>query len=115
MKINIDGRILVSTLVENFKKECGGTLRVYKNNTRCDGSEKLITLATQTGTYECRLSKTVEGFEKDMKDNFGLKVQIASPDDWVLALDNMTLSNLTSIPKKATKQDMDVLKAKYGK
>lgn len=115
MEIKVDGRLLVSTLCANFKKEFGGTLRIYNGNKRCDGSEKIAALAKTTGSYECRPSKTVGGFEKDMMDRFGLKIQIASADDWVLALDQMTLSKLPEIPKNATKADMDVLKSKYAK
>ena len=115
MEIKIDGRLLVSTLCANFKKEFGGTLRIYNGNKRCDGSEKIADLAKATGSYECRPSKTVGGFEKDMMEKFGLKIQIASADDWVLALDQMTLSKLPEIPKNATKADMEVLKSKYAK
>lgn len=114
MEIKIDGRLLVKTLCERFKEEFGGTLRVYNGNKRCDGSEKVADLVKATGSYECRNNKTVGGFEKEMMDQFGLKVQIASADDWVLALDAMTLNKLTEIPKNATKADMDSLKSKYG-
>lgn len=115
MEIKIDGRLLVSTLCDRFKKEFGGTLRVYKGNKRCTGAEKVSDLVTATGTYECRSSKTVGGFEQDLMKNFRLKVQVASADDWVLALDAMTLSKLPEIPKNATKAQMEVLKSKYGK
>jgi len=115
MEIKIDGRLLVSTLCARVKEEFGGTLRVYNGVKRCDGSEKVADLAKATGSYECRSSKTVGGFEKEMMDQFGLKIQIASADDWVLALDQMTLSKLPEIPNNATKAQMEGLKAKYGK
>lgn len=115
MEIKIDGRLLVSTLCNNFKEEFGGTLRVYQGQKRCTGSEKVSELATATGTYSCRGSKTVRGFDEDMKEQFGLIVQVASPDDFVLALDEMTLSKLPEIPANARKADMEHLKAKYGK
>ena len=115
MEIKVDGRLLVSTLCERFKKEFGGTLRVYQGNKRCTGAEKVADLVKETGSYECRSSKTVGGFENDMMDKFGMKVQVASADDWVLALDQMTLAKLTEIPKQATKADMESLKSKYGK
>ena len=111
MEIKVDGRLLVSTLCDNFKKEFGGTLRVYQGQKRLTGAEKVSEIATKTGSYECRGSKTVGGFEKDMMANFGLK----SADDWVLALDEMTLAKLPEIPKNAKKADMDALKAKYAK
>lgn len=115
MEIKIDGRLLVSTLCDRFKEEFGGTLRVYNGNKRCTGAEKVTEVATSTGAYECRGSKTVGGFEKDLLAQFGIKVQVASADDWVLALDEMTLAKLPEIPKNATKAQMEDLKAKYGK
>lgn len=115
MEIKIDGRLLVSTLCDRFKKEFGGTLRVYNGNKCCTGDEKVADLVSATGTYECRGSKTVAGFINDIKEQFGLKVKVASSDDWVLALDNMTLAKLPEIPKNATKKDMESLKSKYAK
>ena len=115
MEIKVDGRLLVSTLCDRFKEEFGGTLRVYQGNKRLTGAEKVADIATATGSYECRASKTVGGFENDMMDKFGLKVQVASADDWVLALDQMTLAKLPEIPKQATKADMESLKSKYAK
>ena len=51
-----------------------------------------------------------------MLEDFGIKVQVASPDDWVLALDGITLANLKNIKKNATKADMEELVAyKRGK
>lgn len=115
MEIKVDGRLLVSTLCKRFKDEFGGTLRVYQGQKRLTGDEKVSEVATKTGSYECRGSKTVGGFEKDMMTNFGLKVQVASCDDHVLALDEMTLAKLPDIPKMARKADMDALKSKYVK
>lgn len=115
MEIKVDGRLLVSTLCSRFKEEFGGTLRVYQGNKRLTGVEKVADIATATGSYECRGSKTVGGFEKDLLDKFGIKVQVASADDWVLALDQMTLAKLPDIPKQATKADMESLKSKYAK
>ena len=115
MEIKVDGRLLVSTLCKRFKEEFGGTLRVYNGNKRCTGSEKVTEVSTKTGTYECRGSKTVGGFVQDLAKNFGIKVKVASDDDWVLALDEMTLSKLPEIPKNATKADMETLKSKYAK
>ena len=54
---------------------------------------------------------TVGKFEKEILEVFGIKVQVASPDDWVLALDGITLANLKNIKKNATKADMEELVA----
>ena len=59
----------------------------------------------------CRASRTVGKFEKEMLEVFGIKVQVASPDDWVLALDGITLGNLKNIKNNATKADMEELVA----
>ncbi len=107
MIIKIDGRYLVSTLCKNFKDEFGGTLRVYDGTRRCDGSEKVRDLCTKEGgTYECRGNKSVGMFEKDMKDLFGLKVQVASADDFILALDEMTIAKVKEIPEKTSKSQL---------
>lgn len=45
-------------------------------------------------------------FEKDMKDLFGLKVQVASADDFILALDYMTIAKVKEIPEKTTKSQL---------
>lgn len=111
----IDGRMTVRQLKENFKKEFEGTLRVYDGREKADDNATLAAIRqnddVKKGEYACRASRTVGKFEQEMLEVFGIKVQVASPDDWVLALDGITLANLKNIKKNATKADMEELVA----
>ena len=113
-EFKIDGRMTVKTLKEKFKKEFEGTLRVYNGREKADDSATLAAIRTgdaKGGKLVCRASRTVGKFEQEMMEVFGIKVQVASPDDWVLALDGITLANLKNIPKQARKADMEELVA----
>ena len=46
-----------------------------------------------------------------MRDVFGIKIQVATPDDWTLSLDGITLAKLKEIPEKCSKADMESLVA----
>lgn len=112
-EFRIDGRMTVRQLKENFKKEFEGTLRVYNGKELADDSATLASIRknddVKGGELVCRSSRTVRAFKQEMLDVFGLKVKVASPDDWVLALDGITLANLKNIKKNATRGDMEEL------
>jgi hypothetical protein len=105
----------VRTLKESFKSEFGGTLRVYNGRELADDGATLAAIRkvddVKTGEYVCRANRTVGAFEKEMKEVFGIRIQVASPDDWILALDGITLANLRNIKRNATKADMEELVA----
>lgn len=111
-EIKIDGRMKVKTLKELFFNEFGGVLRVYNGNKTADDDATLASIRSNDvaqGELICRSSRTVGGFEKEMLDVFGIKVKIATKDDWVLVLDGITLSKVKDIPEKATKASMEEL------
>jgi hypothetical protein len=114
-EFRIHGRMTVRQLKENFKKEFEGTLRVYNGREKAEDNATLASIRksdeVKGGELICRASRTVGKFEQEMLEAFGIKVQVASPDDWVLALDGITLSNLKNIKKNATKADMEELVA----
>lgn len=113
-ELKINGRMTVKTLKENFKKEFEGTLRVYNGKKIAEDSATLASIRSEDakgGELVCRANRTVGGFEKEMKEVFGINVQVASPDDFVLALDGITLANLKNIKKYSSKADMEVLLA----
>lgn len=114
-EFKIDGRMTVRQLKENFKNEFEGTLRVYDGREKADDNATLAAIRqnddVKVGELVCRASRTVGKFEQEMLEVFGIKVQVASPDDWVLALDGITLANLKNIKKNATKADMEELVA----
>lgn len=110
--LTIDGRLKVKTLKDNFKEAFGGTLRVYNGNKKTDDDATLASIRTNdtaSGEVECTENMTVGEFETELAEKFGIKVQVASPDDWVLALDEYTLSTVCDIPKNATKAKMQEL------
>ena len=113
-EFKIDGRMTVRTLKENFKNTFEGTLRVYDGREKADDSATLASIRkndVKTGEYVCRGSRTVGKFIKEMEEVFGISVKVASPDDWVLALDGITLANLKNIKNNSTKADMEELVA----
>ena len=113
-EFKIDGRMTVRKLKENFKNEFEGTLRVYNGRELADEKATLAAIRkgeAKGGEFICRASRTVGKFEEEMKEVFGIRVQVASPDDYILALDGITLANLKNIKEKATKADMEELVA----
>ena len=113
-EFKIDGRMTVRTLKESFKKEFEGTLRVYNGRELADDNATLASIRqdeAKGSELVCRASRTVGKFEKEMREVLGIKVQVASPDDYVLALDGITLANIKNIKKYATKADMEELVA----
>lgn len=109
--LKVSGRMTVKRLKENFKNEFGGTLRVYDGREKADDNATLASIRrnedAKGGELVCNRHLTVGSFERRMRDIFGIKVQVATPDDWTLALDGITLSKLKDIPEKTSKADME--------
>ena len=107
----IHGRMLVKTLKEQFFNEFGGVLRVYDGNKKAADDVTLASIrandAAKGGELTCRANRTVGKFEKEMWNVFGIKVQVATKDDWVLVLDGITLNTIKEIPNNATRPDME--------
>ena len=105
----------VKRLKENFKNEFGGTLRVYDGREKADDNATLASIRrnedAKGGELICNGHLTVGSFERRMRDIFGIKVQVSTPDDWTLALDGITLAKLKDIPEKCSKADMESLVA----
>ena len=112
-EFKIDGRMKVKTLKEKFKEEFGGTLRVYNGNKTADDDATIASIRQKDdatgGEFVCRASRTVGKFEEELMEVFGIKVQVASCDDWVLVLDGISLANVKNVPKQATKAMMEDL------
>ena len=114
-ELKISGRMSVKRLKENFKNEFGGTLRVYDGREKADDNATLASIRRNNeakgGEYACQGNRTVGRFEREMREIFGIKVQVATPDDWTLVLDGITLAKLKHIPEKTSKADMESLVA----
>lgn len=95
----IDGRMKVKTLKENYKKNFGGSLRVYKSAS-CKGgfADDEATLASiraegkKGGELVVRGNIKVGNFEKKVAEMYGIGVQVANVDNTSLANDDDTLA-----------------------
>lgn len=112
-EFKIDGRMTVRGLKDAFNKEFGGTLRVYKGKGKAEDTDRLAALRSEdgksNGEFKCAGNLTVGGFKKRMMDIFGIKVEVATGDDFVLVLDSFQLNRISSIPKYATKEKMEAI------
>ena len=97
-EFKLDGRMKVKTLKDNFKKNFGSTLRVYKSVT-CKGAfaDDDATLASLRTEGKTGGELTVGGnlrvgnFEKKIAELYGIGVQVANADDSALADNTATL------------------------
>lgn len=108
--LKIDGRMKVSQLKRNFKCVYNATLRVYDGQMRADDTTSLSQLRAEGctgGDITCKPEDTVEYFEFFLKNLYGIHVEVATIDDWVLVLDGMPLGRIKEIGKNATKKKME--------
>ena len=97
-EFKLDGRMKVKTHKDNFKKNFGSTLRVYKSAT-CRGAfaDDNATLASIRAEGKAGGELTVGGnlkvgnFEKKVSEMYGIGLQVANSDNTKLADDNVTL------------------------
>ena len=110
-EFKINGRMKVKTLKELFFNEFEGTLRVYDGKKLADDEATLASIRSEEGAkggeFVCRASRTVGKFEEEMKTVFGITVQVATRDNYVLVLDGITLSKIKDIPNYAKKETME--------
>ena len=98
-EFKLDGRMKVKTLKDNFKKNFGSTLRVYKSVT-CKGAmaDDEATLAALRAEGKKGGELTVGGnlrvgnFEKKIAELYGIGVQVANPADTALSSNDITLA-----------------------
>lgn len=105
----VDGHTKVKTFKQMFKDTFNATLRVYKGNHYADDEATLASIREDGhvgGEFECGSLDLVNDFEDFVFELYGIKVQVATQDDWVLVLDGITLENAGKIKKSATKADM---------
>ena len=91
----ISGRMTVKTLKKQFKEAYGSTLRVYKGSKFADDDATLASIrgeGAKGGEFTCAGNMFVGTFEDKIKEIFGIKVQVATPDDSALADNKISLS-----------------------
>jgi hypothetical protein len=108
-EINITGNMKVGTLRKQFMEAFGATLRVYKGqgNQFADDTSTLASIRQQTdkkaGELAIKGNMLVGNFETKFETIFGIKVQVASPDNSVLSANTLTLTAAGKEQPKVTK------------
>ena len=94
----ITGNMKVKSLKEGFKKEFGGTLRVYDGRSLAADSATVGSIAKKTVKKGSEVSANgnllVKTFENRVKEAYGMRVQVATSDDSKLADDGCKLSKI---------------------
>ena len=113
IRFSLNGDKTVKMLKEEFQTKFGGVLRVFNGNSEADGNLTLdeisnIAPLTDNGLiyYSKENQKVGEVIEEFMEFG-GLKVKIATKDDWVLVLDEMPIFKVKDIPNNATRKIME--------
>lgn len=92
----ISGRMKVKTLKSDFKKAYGATLRVYNGNKFADDNDTLASIRkgdAKGGDFSVHGKMLVGNFEDKIKEEYGIKVQVANADDSKLSDNKSTLSS----------------------
>lgn len=91
----ISGKMKVKTLKADFKKSYGSTLRVYNGQKFADDDATLASIRkneAKGGEVAINGKMLVGNFETKIFEEFGIKVQVANPDDSKLVDDKSTLT-----------------------
>lgn len=100
--LSISPKMQVATLQKRFKSVFGATLRVYKGQHFADKKTHLSELSDHAkGTMICKRGLTVESFEKAFVEKYGVKVQVATPDNSALSKNTDTLVAAGKVAPKA--------------
>lgn len=95
--MKVSGRKTVKSLKEEFKKEFGVSVRVYKGKKFADESATLASIraegAPSSADFEVRGNTKVGNVEKQFKDALGITIQIEDAAGG-LADNSVTLSSL---------------------
>lgn len=93
--LSISGKMKVKTFKANFKKEYGSTLRVYVGKKFADDDATLASIRKEDakgGEVKINGKMLVGNFEKKIFEEFGIIIQVATPDDSKLSDNSMTLT-----------------------
>ncbi|MDD7134123.1 MAG: WG repeat-containing protein [Bacteroidales bacterium] len=98
----------VKELKEEYKKSFGTELRVYNGRSEADETSTLSELGvTNEGTVECRGSLTVGSFVSKLYREYGLKVKVFTPDNWVSVLAGISLAKAAGLKKQISHCEME--------
>lgn len=114
--LKIDGRMKVATLIKDFKDIFNATLRVKVGHRRADDNATLASIranenAQASGEFAFPANMTAGVFQESMLNIYGLSVIVATQDDWVAVLPEITLEQAGKIKKGAVRADMEAILA----
>jgi hypothetical protein len=92
---SISGKMKVKTLKANFKEAFGSSLRVYVGQKFADDDATLASIRkddAKGGEVKANGNMLVGNFEEKILEEFGIKVQVATPDDSALVDNKLSLS-----------------------
>ena len=94
--VSISGNMKIKTLKSNFNKAFGSTLRVYNGVKFANDDDTVGKIAKKTVKRGEGISihgrSKVSTFEKQMKETYDIKVQVAKADDSGLVDNDLTLT-----------------------
>ena len=93
--LSISGKMKVKTLKANFKEAYGSTLRVYVGKKFADDDATLASIRKEDakgGEVKINGKMLVGNFEKKILEEFGIVIQVATPDDSKLSDNSLTLT-----------------------
>ena len=110
-EIKINGRMTVKELRDQFFSTFEGVLRVYNGRSAAADDVTLASISTNSCGEDkeviCKGSQTAGDFAGEMMDILGVRIKVATKDDWVAVLDNIALLQIKDIPAKATREHME--------
>lgn len=114
MALNINGRMKVKTLKQQFKENFGLTLRLYDGRSFADDEATLASVRkgdSKGGEYSPRRNTQVGNFEDKLMEMFGIKSQVAGSDDSYLCKNELTLAAaLDEDNAKMERKDKKIMK-----
>jgi len=111
-EFKLNDSMTVAAIKDLFKTLTGGTLRVKDGGKKADESATIASInkgKNINGVMQLNAEMTVDDFKSKMFSDFGLKVDVRTPDDWVSVPDGITLGQLRSLPKNAVKSQLEEL------
>ena len=99
-ELKISGNMKVKTLKERFQNEFDLTLRIYKNGDVADDHLSLSEIRSATGKgglLKDRKNTLVKNIASSFEKQFGIKLEVFSPDGEEPAPKDMTLQQVVEI------------------
>ena len=113
-EFSINGRMAVKTLKKQFLEKFGAGLRVYDSKKFADNNATLASIRTgdtKGGDFECAGNMQVGNFETEIKELYGIIVQVVDKEDKRLIDNAITLSKAADVAVTSRKTKGDNLMA----